>query len=124
MSIDFGQYALLVVCAGLASVIGVVSGVSAIWKNIVITRAARDPARTPPLAEEIAKTYATKAELAALRDNLNRSLDHIDGVQSETFSLVRQTQKDIIDKIDALSQHVGEWQRGVERQIGKMEGKK
>lgn len=127
MTIDFAQYATLIVFIGLASIIGAVAGVSTIIKNIALTKATRDPARMPPLAEELAKVYATKAELISLRDDLkeNCRLQHIqvDKIQGDLFSLIRKTQNDILAKLDNLSNEIGAWQRGIERQIGKFEGK-
>lgn len=117
----------MIVIVGLSLIIGVVAAVSTIVKNITITRAAKDPARTPPLAEEIAKIYATKAELEALRKDLKETCraNHIqvDKIHGDLFGLIRKTQNDIISKLDTLAREIGEWQRGIERQVGKLEGK-
>lgn len=89
MTPDFAQYAVLIVFVGLASIIGAVAGVSNIVKNIAVTRAARDPARTPPLPEELAKVYATKTELLAMREELRSTCkanhEHVDKIHNDIF---------------------------------------
>lgn len=127
MTPDFAQYAVLIVFVGLASIIGAVAGVSNIVKNIAVTRAARDPARTPPLPEELAKVYATKTELLAMREELRSTCkanhEHVDKIHNDIFNLIRRTQTEIVTKLDKLGTEISEWQRGIERQIGKIEGK-
>lgn len=127
MNLDFAHYAVLVVFVGLGSIIGVVAGISTIIKNFALVKAARDPARMPPLPEELAKVYATKSDLAQVREefraNCKASHEHVDKIHGDLFSLIRKTQNDIIQKLDALANEVGAWQRGIERQIGKIEGK-
>lgn len=127
MTPDFAQYAVLIVFIGLASIIGAVAGVSTIVKNFALVRAARDPARTPPLPEELAKIYATKQELISMREELKSNCktnhEHVDKIHSDLFSLIRKTQNEIVTKLDSLSKDFTEWQRGIERQMGKIEGK-
>lgn len=127
MTPSLEQQSILIVFLGLAGILGAVTGVSTVIKNIALTRAARDPARMPPLAEEIAKIYATKSELRKFEDDMKTSCranhQQVDKVHGDLFSLVRKTQGDIITRLDILSREVGEWQRGIERQIGKLEGR-
>lgn len=126
MTPDFAQYSVLIVFVGLASIIAAVAGVSTIIKNFAVTKAARDPARTPPLPEELAKIYATKADLATMREELKSTCrsnhEHVDKIHSDLFSLIRKTQNEIVTKLDSLAKEIGEWQRGIERQLGKIEG--
>jgi len=63
----FANYAVSVFVLGLIGIAGLVAAISTVYKNLVIARAARDPARTPPLAEQLARDYATKVDLAAVR---------------------------------------------------------
>ena len=122
MTIDFAQYAILITFLGLASLIGAVAGVSTILKNISMIRSAENPARMPPMAEDLAKNYATKADLqgfkcewqTACRSNHER----VDKTFGEVFNVLRAQQAEIIDKLDGVK----EWQFGIERQIGKIEG--
>ena len=120
---DFSQYAILVFCVGLFAVLGAVASVSAIYKNIVLARAAKNPTRTPPIEEEAAKTYATKTELSSIRCEFSERCrinhERIDKTFIEVFSVLRAQQSEIIDKLGEVSQ----WQLGVERQIGTIEGK-
>lgn len=123
----FEQQSILIVVVGLGGLIASVAGISTIVKNIALTRAASDPARMPPLAEEFAKLYATKSELAKVEETMRSQCrdnhQQVDKIHSDLFSLVRKTQGDIITRLDTLSKEVGEWQRGIERQIGHIEGR-
>jgi hypothetical protein len=78
--------------------------------------------RTPPIEEEAAKTYATKAELGMLRCEWQTACranhERVDKTFGEVFSVLRAQQESIIQKLD----EVGDWQRGMERQIGHIEG--
>lgn len=127
MSINFAQYALLIVVVGMGTILTAVTAISTIWKNIVLAKAAKNPVRIPPLSEEVVRLYATKAELKTANTEqqacCRTNLDRIDKIHSELFALVRSTQKDIGAKIETLSDNMSEWQRGIERQIGKLEGK-
>ncbi len=130
---DFQQTAMLVFLAGLGGLTVIVAGLSTIWKNIVLSRAVKNPVRTPPIEEEVAKTYALKDELnsfrcewlSACRANHDRvdsmfrtNSDRVDKTFGEIFSVLRAQQGEIISKLN----EVGEWQRGIERQIGHLEG--
>ena len=120
---DMAQYAIMIFCIGLFAVLGAVASVSAIYKNIVLAKAAKNPVRTPPIGEEAAKTYATKAELGLLKCEWQTSCranhERVDKTFGEVFGVLRSQQESIIAKLS----EVGEWQRGVERQIGFIEGK-
>ncbi len=63
----FANYAVSVFVLGLIGIAGLVAAVSTVYKNIVLAKYAKDPARTPPLPETLAREYATKTELATVR---------------------------------------------------------
>ena len=127
MTIDFAQYAVLIVFLGLASIIGVVAGVSNIFKNISLIRAAKNPVRTPPMEEDLAKNYATKIELSAVRceffERCKSNHERVEKNLSELYSLSRSLTKELTDRLDRYHTELAEWQRSVERQIGNIEGK-
>jgi t-SNARE complex subunit (syntaxin) len=127
MTIDFAQYAVLIVCIGLASIIGTVAGVSTIFKNLALMKAAKDPARIPPLAEMLAKDYATKSELIAVRcefsERCKANHERVEKNLSELYSLNRSLTKELTDRLDRYHSELADWQRSVERQIGNIEGR-
>ena len=73
---------------------------------------ARGFRRDPPLPEEVAKAYATKREVAELKDELRSERRRVDGILKQQFDLLRE-----------LSEKTSQWQLGVERMIGRIEGK-
>ena len=90
------------------------AALAAIVNNVVsIVRGLR---RDPPLPEEMAKGYATKQELAEEIAELKRELkaerDRIDDIMNQQFNLLRE-----------LTEKTNQWQLGVERMIGRIEGK-
>ena len=68
--------------------------------------------RDPPLPEEVAKAYATKREIAELKDELRAERRRVDGILNQQFELLRE-----------LTEKTNQWQLGVERMIGRIEGK-
>jgi len=90
------------------------AALAAIVNNVVsIVRGLR---RDPPLPEEMAKDYATKQELAdeiaELKLELKAERDRIDDIMNQQFNLLRE-----------LTEKTNQWQLGVERMIGRIEGK-
>lgn len=90
------------------------AALAAIVNNVVsIVRGLR---RDPPLPEEMAKGYATKQELAdeiaELKLELKAERDRIDDIMNQQFNLLRE-----------LTEKTNQWQLGVERMIGRIEGK-
>lgn len=69
-------------------------------------------ARTPPLPEEVAKAYVTKREFAELKDELQAERNRVDSILKQQFDLLRE-----------LTDKTNQWQLGVERMIGRIEGK-
>ena len=100
----------------LAALAALVNYVISIVRGIQEMRHAENPPRNPPLPEELAKSYATKRELASevseLKAELRAERERVDGIFREQFAQLRD-----------LTTQLGEWQRGIERLIGKIEGK-
>ena len=68
--------------------------------------------RDPPLPEEVAKAYATKRELTELKDELRSERRRVDGIFEQQFKTLRE-----------LTEKISQWQLGIERMIGRIEGK-
>ena len=110
----FANYAVSVFILGLIGVAGLVAAVSTVYKNMVIAKAAKDPARTPPLAEEMAKVYATKPELQAMRAEWQARCAAQHSQESSMFAEIYT-----ILRNDAKAR--AEWQQNVAQQLGGME---
>ena len=115
---DSMPYLILIGAAvvALASLAALVNYGISIVRGFQEMRHAENPPRNPPLPEEIAKSYATKRDLACEIDELKQELraerERVDGIFRELFAQQRD-----------LTTQLGEWQRGIERLIGKIEGK-
>jgi len=79
--------------------------------------------RSPPLPEEVAKAYATKRELAELKTEIKSERDRVDKILAKQFDLIRKLSEDTFEKFSALMSSLKEWQLGIERMIGRIEGK-
>ncbi|MGN0832611.1 MAG: hypothetical protein ACI4RD_03035 [Kiritimatiellia bacterium] len=83
--------------------------------------------RTPPLAEELAKSYATKRELAGeiaeLRQENKEERQRVDTILKQQFDLIRSLTADNAERYNTLMESIREWQLGIERMIGRIEGK-
>jgi len=101
---------------GLAALAALVNYVISIVSAFKQMRHADNPTRTPPLPEELARDYATKRDLACEIGELKRELRderaRVDGIFKQLFDQGRE-----------LTAKIGEWQLGIERLIGKIEGK-
>lgn len=104
------------VVIGLASLAALVSYVISIVRGFQEMRHASNPPRNPPLPEELAKSYATKEELAGeiaeLKQELRDERSRVEGIFNQQFNSIR-----------SLTAKISEWQLGIERLIGKIEGK-
>ncbi len=100
----------------LSALAALVNYVISIARGIQKMRHADNPPRTPPLPEIVAKDYATKRDLACEIGELKRELRderaRVDGIFKQLFDQGRE-----------LTDKIGEWQLGIERLIGKIEGK-
>ena len=100
----------------LAALAALVNYVISIVRGFQELRHAENPPRNPPLPEELAKEYATKRdlanEIAELKQELRDERSRVDGIFNQQFAEIRK-----------MTANIGEWQRGIERLIGKIEGK-
>lgn len=92
--------AVVVALAALAALVNYVISIVAAFR------------RSPPLPEEVAKAYVTKREFAELKDELQAERHRVDGILKQQFDLLRE-----------LTEKTNQWQLGVERMIGRIEGK-
>jgi hypothetical protein len=124
---DFAQFSLVIFVVGLGGLVVILSGISAIYKNIVLAKSVRNPPRNPPAEEEAAKTYATKTELASVKCEMQTvcRANHIqvEKTHGDIFNLIRASQTENRTMMEALHKDLNAWQLGVERQIGHLEGK-
>jgi hypothetical protein len=71
------------------------------------------------------ESYARKSEFEVFRKDMQRncSTQHsrIDQTMKEIFDIQRAMTKEVTDKLDRNYNAIAEWQRGIERQIGKLE---
>lgn len=79
--------------------------------------------RDPPLPEEVAKAYATKRELAELKQELKDERSRVDAILKQQFDLIRKLSEDTFEKFSVLMASLKDWQLGIERMIGRIEGK-
>ena len=100
----------------LAALAALVNYVISIVRGFKEMQRADNPPRNPPLPEALAKEYATKrdvaTEIAELKQELRDERSRVDGIFNQQFAEIRK-----------LAANIGEWQRGIERLIGKIEGK-
>ena len=96
----------------LAALAALVNYVMSIVRGFQEMRHAENPPRNPPLPEEVAKAYATKRDLAEMKDELRAERRRVDNILNQQFKLLRE-----------LTEKTNQWQLGVERMIGRIEGK-
>lgn len=115
---DNMPYLILIgaVVVALAALAALVNYVISIIRGIQEMRHAENPPRNPPLSEELAKEYATKrdlsCEISELKAELRLERARVDDIFKQLFTQIRD-----------LTAQLGEWQRGIERLVGKIEGK-
>lgn len=111
---DNMPYLILIGAAvvALAALAALVNYVISIVRGFQEMHRADNPPRNPPLPEELAKSYVSKKEFAELKAELRAERERVDGIFREQFAQLRD-----------LTSQLGEWQRGIERLIGKIEGK-
>ena len=83
--------------------------------------------RTPPIPADMAKNYATKRELAAeiaeLKQENREERARVDAILKQQFDLIRKLSEDTFERFSGLMESLKEWQLGIERMIGRIEGK-
>ena len=111
----------------LAALAALVNYVISIVRGFQEMRQAENPPRNPPLPEELAKAYATKKELAdeiaELKDELKGERERVDKILSKQFDLIRGLTAETTERYNRLESSISSWQLGIERLIGKIEGK-
>lgn len=111
----------------LAALAALVNYVISIVRSIQQMRHAENPPRNPPLPEELAKEYATKRELtgevADLKQEIKEERMRVDCILKQQFDLIRSLTADTTTRFCQMERSINEWQRGIERLIGKIEGK-
>lgn len=111
------------VVVALAALAALVNYVVSIVRGVQEMRHAVNP----PLPEEMARNYATKRELAGeiaeLKQEIKDERSRIDGILKQQFDLIRGLTADSNERFTRLESSINEWQLGVERMIGRIEGK-
>lgn len=111
----------------LAALAALVNYVLSIVRGVQEMRHAENPPRNPPLPEEMAKAYATKRELAGeiaeLKQEIREERQRVDSILKQQFDLIRKLTEDTFAKFSVLMESLKEWQLGIERMIGRIEGK-
>lgn len=98
-------YSIGMVLVSLIAIMNLANLAISIW-----SRTRRRPSIDVSLQE-----YVKRTEFESLRNTLNDT-------NRQIFDLLRKQQDDTSDKISQLMQNLAEWQRGMERQIGRIEG--
>lgn len=126
---DNMPYLILIGAAvvALAALAALVNYVISIVRGLQEMRHAENPPRNPPLPEELAKSYATKRELtavvAALKQEIKDERLRVDSILKQQFDLIRGLTAENTKRYSRLESSIKEWQLGIERLIGKIEGK-
>lgn len=111
----------------LAALAALVNYVISIVRGFQEMRHAENPPRNPPLPEELAKDYATKRELAGevaeLKQEIKDERLRVDAILKQQFDLIRGLTADTSMRFSQMEKSIKEWQLGIERLIGKIEGK-
>lgn len=94
--------------------ISVLASVSAIV--VAVVAVVKLNRRQPPLAEELAKNYATRCELDEEVKGLNDRIDR-------EISLILSSTSEQSKKLDALITTTGQTARDTDRSLGRIEGK-
>ena len=110
------QFALLYWIVGLGMAASIASNIAMVFKVL---------RRTPPIDQTL-QDYATKTELRQLKCDWQARCQEmhsrVDKTFGEIFSILRAQNKEITDRLDKYHAELAQWQLGMERQIGKLEG--
>ena len=69
------------------------------------------------LAQELA------AEIAELKEELKAERERIDKIHAKQFDLIRGLTAELTERYSRLESSISSWQLGIERMIGRIEGK-
>lgn len=109
------QQAAALVLGGITTLSISANAIIGVLQKLASMRALRNPTRTPPLGEEAAKLYATKADMATLRADWRTECASrhrtIDDILKNIFKILRET---------ATKQ--ADWQSSVAQQLGRIDG--
>ena len=111
------------VVVALAALAALVNYVLSIVRSFQTMRHEANPPRTPPLPEEMAKDYATKREIAELKMEIKEERERVDKIMGKQFDLIRGLTAETNERYSRLESSISTWQHGIERLIGKIEGK-
>ena len=126
---DSMSYLILIGAAvvALAALAALVNYVISIVRGFKEMQRADNPPRNPPLPEDLARNYATKRELSGeiseLKQELREERERVDGILKQQFDLIRGLTAENTERYSRLESSIKEWQLGIERLIGKIEGK-
>lgn len=126
---DSMSYLIIIGAAvvALAALAALVNYVISIVRGFKEMHRADNPPRNPPLPEELAKRYATKHdlanEIAELKQEIKEERSRVDGILKQQFDLIRGLTAENTERYSRLESSIKEWQLGIERLIGKIEGK-
>ena len=107
----------------LAALAALVNYIMSIVRGFQEMRHAENPPRNPPLPEEVAKAYATKREIAELKQEIKGERERIDKILAKQFDLIRGLTDANTERFSRLESSISSWQLGIERMIGRIEGK-
>lgn len=100
------------IIAGIFGIVGLANQGMALWDRLF-------PRVQPPVHE----TYATKAELQALAKDLKEDNTRIEGRFEEWLEENQTTHRDSVAELRRTLEMFSEWQRTIERVIGRVETK-
>jgi len=111
----------------LAALAALVNYVISIVRGIQQMKHAENPPRNPPLPEIVATNYATKRELSMqineLKAEIKDERGRVDSILKQQYDLIRSLTAETNKRYCSLEASIKEWQLGIERLIGKIEGR-
>lgn len=105
-------YAVGMVLVALLAILNLANLALGIWAK---TR------RKPPIDVTL-QDYARREEIEKVREEIGRLREETRDNDRQIFDLLRQQQARNMEAIGRLSDQLSAWQRGIERQIGRIEG--
>jgi hypothetical protein len=118
----FESQSLLVFILGLFGLLGAAASATSVLKNIALWKATKKPSSE----EANLREFATKADLAAFRCEWQAvckvNHDRTEKTFADIFNILRSQNEKLIERLDQFNANLNDWQRGIERQMGKIEG--
>ena len=75
------------------------------------------------LVVSIVRSVATKREVDALKVEIKDERERVDKIMGKQFDLIRGLTAETNERYSRLESSISTWQHGIERLIGKIEGK-